>query len=167
MKISYRPIRKSEYGFLRDMLYEALFVPEGEARHPKTIVDIPEISKYVNDWNPAAGDAAIVAIADDELVGAIWARSFPPENKGYGYVSAEVPEISMAIQEAFRNRGIGTELLKQIAYACRQRGVERISLSVDKRNPAKQLYQRNGFEFYEDAGTAITMVKSIATADAL
>ena len=166
MNISYRPIRKSEHGFLRDMLYEALFVPVGEERHPKAIVDLSEISKYVSDWNPAAGDVAIVALVDGKLVGAIWARSFSPENKGYGYVSPETPEISMASQEAFRNRGIGTELLKQIVLTCRQQGVERISLSVDKRNPARQLYLRNGFEFYEDAGTALTMVKVIAVSPA-
>jgi ribosomal protein S18 acetylase RimI-like enzyme len=167
MKISYRPIRKSEYGFLRDMLYEALFVPVGEERHPKAIVDLPEIRKYVSDWNPEKGDVAIVALVEGELIGAIWARRFKPENKGYGYVDPETPEISMAIKQVFRNQGIGTELLKQIAHTCQERGADRISLSVDKRNPAKQLYLRSGFEFYEDAGTAFTMVKSIAAADAL
>ena len=43
MDIIYRQISEDDYSFVRQMLYEALFVPEGEKPFPKNIIDLPEI----------------------------------------------------------------------------------------------------------------------------
>ena len=161
MQISYRPIKKSEHHFLEAMLYEALFVPEGQPKFPKSIINRPEIYKYIRDWNRNEFDIAIVAISDDELIGAVWGRRFDEESKGYGFVDVKTPEISMAIQAEFRGRGVGTELLKQIEIAYLEIGVKQLSLSVDKRNRAKVLYERNGYDFFVDLETAVTLLKKI------
>ena len=102
-----------------------------------------------------------MAVVENELVGAIWGRKFHAENKGYGYVDNNTPEISMAVKKAFRNRGIGTALLSQIECAFNEIGIQKISLSVDKLNPAKALYDRNGYTVYEEKGTSLTMIKDI------
>ena len=161
MQITYRLIKKSEYHFLEAMLYAALFVPKGQAKFPKSIIHRPEIYKYIRDWNQNKFDIAIIAASEYELIGAIWGRRFKLENKGYGFVDAKTPEISMAIQSEFRGCGIGTKLLQQIELAYLEIGVKQLSLSVDKRNGAKELYERSGFVFYEDVGTAVTMLKKI------
>jgi ribosomal protein S18 acetylase RimI-like enzyme len=161
MQTTYRPIKKSEQHFLEAMLYEALFVAEGQPKFPKSIIHRPEIYKYIRDWNQNEFDIAIVAISDDKLIGVVWGRRFDVESKGYGFVDSETPEISMAIQAEFRGRGIGTELLKQLEIAYLEIGVKQLSLSVDKRNRAKNLYERNGFIFFEDLETAVTLLKKI------
>jgi len=162
MNISYRLIRADEHGFLREMLYEALFVPPGQSPLPISILESPDIKKYIKNWGDRAFDLSIVAVGDQELLGAIWGRMFGPEEKGYGFVNEKTPEISMAIREGFRNKGIGTELLTRIEIEYAILGIEALSLSVDKLNPAKNLYGRLGYELVEEAGTAITLMKQIS-----
>jgi len=82
--ISYRQISENDYLFLREMLYEALFVPEGEEPFPESILDLPEISKYIEDWS--SSDFGHIAQDGAELIGAVWGRLFIHANKGYGYV---------------------------------------------------------------------------------
>ncbi|MEO1518752.1 MAG: GNAT family N-acetyltransferase [Bacteroidota bacterium] len=161
MNITLRPIRPAEHDFLQEMLYEALFVPVGKAKFPKSILQEPGIRKYVKDWGQQKNDVAIVAVCERELVGAIWGRTFSANQQGYGYIDEQTPEISMAVKQSHRNQGIGTHLLKALETAYADRGAEKMSLSVDKLNPAKSLYQRCGFRFFEEKGTAITMVKEI------
>ena len=157
--ITYRPIQPSEYFFLKEMLYQALFVPEGQPKLSKSILEAPNISKYIKDWNTQKDDIAIVALYENQLIGAIWGRKFSKQEKSYGYISDDIPEISIAILPFFRNQGIGTQLLKNIEISYRQLQISALSLSVDKRNSAKALYLRNGFVSYEEEGTSITMVK--------
>lgn len=164
MKIEYRAIKSHEYQFLEEMLYEALFVPPGRSKFPRSIIESPDINKYINNWNEKEDDLAILVKKDDELVGAIWGRKFEKEKKGYGFVDENTPEISMAIKAEYRNQGIGTSLIHQIEKAFLEIGITKLSLSVDKRNPAKKLYERCGFKLYEEQETATTMVKELKRA---
>lgn len=161
MEINYGPIKKKEHPFLEEMLYEALFVPPGKPKFPKSIIEQPEIGKYVENWDSNRYDIAVVATKERELVGAIWGRQFQNENKGYAYVDNKTPEISMAVKEKCRNLGIGTELLQQIEIAYSQMGVKTLSLSVDKLNQAKRLYKRAGYKIHKEKETSITMIKRI------
>lgn len=63
----------------------------------------------------------------------------------------------MAVIAEYRNQGIGTRLMKAIASEYLKLGVEYLSLSVDKANPAVNLYQRMGYETVEEAATSLTM----------
>jgi GNAT superfamily N-acetyltransferase len=157
----YRKINISEIKFLKVMLYEALFVPDGEPQFPKSIVDNPNISKYIDHWGEFPNDYAIVAENNKKLVGAIWGRIFKLPKVGYGFINEETPEISMAVVKEYRNRGIGTKLIEKISQYYLKQNMKAISLSVDKRSKAKELYLRNGFEIISDAGTAFTMKKEL------
>ncbi|KAA3639921.1 MAG: GNAT family N-acetyltransferase [Bacteroidetes bacterium] len=161
MTIKYRPIKEEEYPFLEEMLYEALFVPKGQPKFPKSIIQHPNIIKYVKAWNQQKGDLAIVAVNEQNLVGVIWGRKFQVDKKGYGFVDENTPEISIAIKDEYRNKGIGTGLLTQIEIEYSRMGVENVSLSVDKRNPARKLYERCGYELYNEQETAVTMIKKV------
>jgi len=155
-----RPINKSEIGFLDKMLYNAIFVPPGNERLPDNIIEHPEISKYITDFG-REGDSCFVAEIDGELVGAIWTRSFNENNKAYGFVDSDTPELSMAVYEPFRKKGIGTMLLKTMIKALTDAGFKQISLSVDKINYAYDLYKKIGFKDYKSVDDSMTMIMQL------
>jgi len=159
--MNYRKIDKSEIKFLKEMLYEALFVPEGQSPFSLSILEKPEISVYIDNWGKLPNDLAIVAEINNELVGAIWGRSFYPPKLGYGFIDSETPEISMAIKKSFRNRGVGTMLIDELSRRYAEKGIKAISLSVDKLNKAKSLYKRSGFKVITDKGSDLIMKKKL------
>ncbi len=156
-----RAIKRNETGFLGDMLYEAIFIPDGHEPLPRDVIKDRSLSKYIDDWGKDNYDIALVAELNNQLIGAIWGRLFTKENQGFGYVDDNTPELSMAVKPEYRNRGIGTELIKSIASEYRRIGVNYLSLSVDKANNASNLYKRLGFEIIEETETSWTMKKRI------
>lgn len=160
MKI--REIKSSEIEFLSDMLYEAIFIPEGHEKLPKEIIREDSLSRYITDWGKNEYDIAFVAEINSKLVGAIWGRQFESDKKGYGFVDDATPEISMALKTGYRNKGIGTRLINMLLQEYRDRGVHQVSLSVDKRNDALRLYKRIGFEIVSETDAhSLTMKKEI------
>jgi ribosomal protein S18 acetylase RimI-like enzyme len=155
-----RTINKSEIGFLNKMLYNAIFVPPGNDKLPDNIIEHPEISKYIKDFG-REGDSCFVAEINRELVGAIWTRCFNETNKAYGFVDSDTPELSMAVYEQFRKKGIGTMLLKTMIKALTDKGYKQISLSVDKINYAYNLYKKIGFKDYKSVDDSMTMIMKL------
>lgn len=123
------------------MLYLALFVPPGAPPFARSILHDPGIDRYVRDWPTRPGDVGLIAVADASPVGAAWLRQFTADAPGYGFVDDATPELTIAVLDAFRNRGIGTRLIAGL-----QARVPRISLSCELANPARRLYQRAGFQ---------------------
>ncbi|MDT3696239.1 MAG: GNAT family N-acetyltransferase [Ignavibacterium sp.] len=156
-----RELKISESDFLADMLYEAIFIPEGHAPLPKEVIKDKSLFKYIENWKKDKFDIALVVEIDNKLVGAIWGRLLTNENKGFGYIDDNTPELSMAVKSEYRNQGIGTELIKAIATEYEKIGVKYLSLSVDKANIASNLYKRLGCEIVEETDTSWTMIKRI------
>jgi ribosomal protein S18 acetylase RimI-like enzyme len=153
-----RPVEKSDEPFLWEMLYHALYVPEGSPPFPKEIVNEPEIAKYVNGWGKS-GDLGFVLIdqASRLPVGAVWIRLLESKNPGYGYVDDTIPELSIALLPGYRNLGLGTQLLRHmIEDAAGQ--FSGLSLSVSSENPARRLYERLGFSTIEVNGSSLKML---------
>ncbi len=155
---SIRNLQPQEYPFLREMFYMALHVPEGASPFPKSIIDTPELAKYIADWG-RPDDIALVAETTHQLVGAVWCRLLKGSEKGYGYVDDYTPELSLAIHANFRNLGLGTQLMEKAFETLRAKNFNQVSISVDQDNQAVSLYQRLGFDLVEAAGTAFTMKK--------
>lgn len=162
MNYSIRPIEAGDIGFLWDMLYESLYVPEGQVPFSKEIIHDPFISKYVEGWG-REGDFGFIAInKEGKSVGSITARYFNESNKGFGYVDHDIPELGMAIIEECRGLGIGSALMYELFKEAKMRNIERISLSVDPNNEAAmRLYQRYYFEKVGKVDTSITMVAKV------
>lgn len=173
-----RPLRAEELGFLREMLYQALYVPEGEDPPPREILYEPQIARYVTTWNiredlalvaeaaiagdeaadAASGDAPATGADSHKLIGAIWGRRFSEDEPGFGFVSEDTTELSMAVSPEYRGRGVGAALLEAFLADVRKRGRPAISLSVDRRNPALRFYERAGFAEHATAGNSVTML---------
>lgn len=101
------------------------------------------LARYAAHWG-RLGDSGFVALQREQPVGAGWIRLWPGDDKGFGWVSDDVPELAMAVSPAWRGRGVGTQLLYALlAQACQQH--HSVSLSVRDDNPALRLYQRVGF----------------------
>ncbi|MGC1307776.1 MAG: GNAT family N-acetyltransferase [Phormidesmis sp.] len=103
----------------------------------------PDLARYVRGWGKA-GAVGAIAEQSGTAVGAAWLCLWSSDNKGYGYVSDEIPELAIAVLPAFRAQGIGTALLKQV-LAMAQNHFPAVSLSIRVDNPALRLYERTAF----------------------
>lgn len=159
-EIQIRPIQKKEYFFLDEMLYLALYVPEGAEPFSKELLLLPEIARYTKDFGKK-NDFGLVALENEILVGAIWVRLFSESGKGFGWIDKHTPELSMAVNSSHRGLGIGKKLLLTLFAELKTHDVKKISLSVDKRNGAFQLYKKLDFRIMKEAGNSITMVKTL------
>lgn len=143
------------------MLYQSLHVPEGGAPFPRDVVARPEIAKYVAGWG-REGDLGFVAVglSSDEPIGAAWLRLLAGDEKGYGYVGDETPELGIAVLPGYRGRGVGAALLRCILEAA-SADYESVSLSVSSDNPAVRLYERAGFRWVGVSGTSVIMLNNL------
>ncbi len=143
--IKVREIQDKDYAFLEEMLYEMVFFEDPALKPPSSeLLKIPEINRYIRYIAPYGG--GVTAFKDDKPAGAAWYILFPENDKGYGFVEAGIPEISVAVKKECRNMGIGTLLLKELAVLIRKKGFSALSLSTDMKNPSVRLYERMGFK---------------------
>lgn len=129
------------------MLYEMVYFPE-RAKKPTQdeILRLPEIYKYLDGFGYKAADSGLVAEDSVEgVIGAAWYRLFDKQNKGYGYIADDIPELAIAVVPSHRGGGIGSRLLRNLVKQAKQGGHPALSLSVDPGNPACRLYHREGF----------------------
>jgi ribosomal protein S18 acetylase RimI-like enzyme len=153
-----RSITKQDIPFLWETLYESIFTPEGQEPPSRNIIKHPSISKYVKDWG-RTGDFGLIAMNNSgESIGSITIRYFKKDNKGYGYVNDETPELGLAVLSKYRGQGIGTALIKSLLEQGKTMGIKAISLSVDPNNPAMNLYKRFGFNEVRIEGTSVIML---------
>lgn len=161
--VTIRPASAADERLLQRMLAVAAdWRPGSTARSLDDVLADAELAHYVIGW-PRAGDFGFVAQDDDRRpVGAAWCRSFSADDPGYGFVSPDVPEISIGVVADLRGRGIGRRLLVALVDEARSRGVEQVGLSVELDNPAMGLYSSLGFVVVAEAQGAATMVRSLA-----
>lgn len=136
MNYSIREMRKEEYSLLGDFLYEAIYIPDGTAAPPKSVIACPELQVYIADFGNSKHDKALIAEVDGNIVGAIWARIM----NDYGHIDDNTPSLAMSVLKAYRGMGIGTSLLTQMMSTEKAAGYAKLSLSVQKDNYAVSLY---------------------------
>ena len=147
--------------FLAEMLYEAVnWHDDGAEERPALddVLAVPQTARYIAAWG-RNGDLALYALdRRDEPVGAAWLRRFTAAEPGYGYVADDIPELAIGVYPEFRRQRVGTLLLGSIIARADRDGARGISLSVNRENPAKRLYARNGFEVVAEPGDTLTML---------
>jgi ribosomal protein S18 acetylase RimI-like enzyme len=135
-------MRESDYECLNELLYQAIFIPEGVERPSREIVKEPEIFVYIKDFGTQPADLGVVAEQNGQVIGAAWTRIIP----AYGHIDSDTPELAISILPEFRGYGIGTNLMKKLFELLRRNGYKQTSLSVQKDNPAARFYQRLGYK---------------------
>jgi len=144
--------------FLEEMLHEAFFW-SGEAGRPP-LVEVrrrPEFSDLLAGWG-RPGDTALIAEDAGLASGAVWCRLWTAAAHSYGFVDHETPELGIGVAQRARGQGIGRLLLRSMIALARQRSWPALSLSVAPANPARRLYESEGFRKVAEAGTSWTML---------
>lgn len=154
---SIREMRPDEYPLLEKFLYDAIFQEEGEEPLPISIVQDPSIAVYMEHFGQP-GDICVVAEYERSIVGAVWTRVWAGSRKGYGYIDDHTPELSISIDKHFRNDGIGSSLLQAILTLLSSKGYGQVSLSVQRRNRASELYRKVGFQVLGEHDEDLLMV---------
>jgi hypothetical protein len=89
-----RPAGARDVPLLRAMLYEA-FAWRGDPRFPlpEEALALPEIGRYIDGW----GRPFDLGVIFDGDVGAAWIRLFTNDDHGYGFIAADVPELTIGV----------------------------------------------------------------------
>lgn len=107
-----------------------------------------------------------------------WREGFiVAENSGQviGFIAGVVPQpgqariLMLAVEEAHRNRGIGTQLMNSFVGVCAMRGMKSVELEVRQSNVGGiSFYKRHGFQlmhslekFYTDGEDGYKMMKHL------
>ena len=80
---------------------------------------------------------------------------------GYGWVAADIPELSMAVLPDHQGQGIGGALLDTICALARMSGYPAVSLSVEDGNGAAKLYADHGFVSVGRNGDSDVLVRKL------
>ena len=154
MEYIIREMRKAEYPLLKDFCYEAIYIPEGEALPPRTIVEHPLLQVYYVGFGSEVHDRALVAETDGKVVGAVWVRIM----NDYGHVNDETPSFAISLYKEYCGYGIGTEMMKRMLDILKACGYEKASLSSQKANYAVKMYRNLGFEIIAENEEEYIMV---------
>ncbi|HLM58397.1 MAG TPA: GNAT family N-acetyltransferase [Pyrinomonadaceae bacterium] len=160
-----RTASTADQQFLREMLYQSLYVPDGGEPFGREVLRRPEVARYVEGWG-REGDLGFVAVdvSSGEPVAAVWLRLLAGEEKGYGFVDEETPELGMAVLPEYRGRGVGTALLERLLEEARA-SYKAVCLNVSEGNPARRLYERAGFEPAGTDGGSVIMIRRFSPSD--
>ena len=109
----------------------------------KSVQQQPSLARYALHWG-RYGDCGYIAEQNTLCIGMAWLRLWQREDKGFGYVSDQIPELAIAVLPDYRKQGIGTYLLRQVLAMAKER-FPGVSLSVRADNPVVRLYERSGF----------------------
>ena len=156
-----RKIRSEEHDLLREFLYHAIYLPQGVEPPSRSVIDLPELQVYIADFGTRPGDYCIVAEVEKNVIGAAWGRIM----EDYGHIDNGTPSLAISLLPEYRGQGIGTQLLTALLRLLRENGYRRVSLSVQKENPALRMYERAGFQILAEMGTEYLMLRDITQAE--
>ena len=142
MHYTIREIKENEIPLLNAFLYESIFIKEGEAAPPRSILRSPALQVYVAGFGTQKDDHCFVAEVNGSVIGAAWARIMDD----YGHIDDKTPSLAISLYRDYRGAGIGTAMLQSLLDALKRNGYHQASLSVQKANFAVKLYRRAGFQ---------------------
>ena len=154
MNVSIRKLRSDETALLKEFLYQAIFIPESVKPPDRSIINLPELALYYEDFGSGPADNCLVAEVDDKVVGAVWTRIM----NDYGHVDDETPSFAISLYNEYRSRGIGTSLMREMLKLLREQGYKKASLAVQKANYAVRMYETVGFRIVDENDEEFIMV---------
>lgn len=152
-----RPLRQDEASLLKDFLYEAIFIPEGMEAPSKDVVNLPELKLYIEHFGTKKDDFCLVADCEGKVIGAVWVRIM----NDYGHIDNQTPSLSISLYREYRNKGIGSHLMNEMLALLKDKGYNRVSLSVQKANYAVNMYLKLGFKIIKETLEEFLMVNEL------
>jgi ribosomal protein S18 acetylase RimI-like enzyme len=143
-----RLARADDQPFLLTMLFYAAHADEDEGVRPEQLLANAMLARYVVGFG-RAGDLGVIAEGPRGPVGAAWVRLLAGDDRGYGWVADDTPELAIAVAPAMVGAGLGARMLGELLEHARTR-YPAVSLSVRRENPARRLYVRFGFARVRD-----------------
>jgi ribosomal-protein-alanine N-acetyltransferase len=114
--------------------------PEAAQFHPHPLTRTE--ARRIADGGASRKDHYYAAFVGDRLVGYGMLRGW---DEGYA-----IPAFGVAVDAAYRGRGIGRSLLRYAVEYARKKGAATLMLKVHLDNPsARHLYESEGFVFEE------------------
>ena len=143
--IRIRSLEPRDQPLLWELLHVALWDPPPAPLRPRSVLDLPEVRIYAEDWG-RPGDVGVVGEIDPgpTAAGACWMRLIKG-GIGLGYVDDDTPQLGIAVFPQYQHRGYGEQLMKAALLAAAAHGYRQVSLTVHPENPAIKLYERCGF----------------------
>ena len=145
LSIALRPARAEDEAFLHQVYgstrAEELDQVDWSEDQKQAFVDAQfaaQRSSYLNNY---PGAEFLVVMAAGEPAGRLYLHRRP----------AEIRIMDLALLPPYRGRGFGSRLLRQIMAEAQADG-RKVTIHVEKFNPALRLYQRLGFRVLEDKG---------------
>lgn len=126
---------------LKEFTYEAVYVPEGTPLPDRSIIETPQLSVYYMNFGTEPDDCCLAAVQEGRTAGLVWSRIM----NDYGHTDDETPSLAIAVKKEYRNKGIGTALMKQMLDLLKRNGYTKASVSVQKDNYAVKMYRKLGF----------------------
>lgn len=163
MSIGIRPATARDAAFMTTMLVAAMNWSDAHQLSSSDVLADPQISGYIADW-PRADDHGLIAVdGAGASLGACWLRYRPASSRGFGFLASDVPELTIGVRAEARGAGVGRALLRDTAKDAQARGTARLSLSVERGNPAANLYRSEGWRIVESDVEADTMALDLLT----
>ncbi|MDR6970991.1 GNAT family N-acetyltransferase [Leifsonia shinshuensis] len=156
-----RPAVGQDARVLADMLVEAANWNPVRSRTRVTVMEDPTVLHYIAGWQRPGDFGCVAEDARGVAVGACWARLFPADRPGYGFVAPGVPELTLGVYPPWRAQGVGRALLRELSREAAARGHARLSLSVERENFAQRLYVSEGFVTVAAGERSDTMVRTV------
>lgn len=158
MDATLRTAAPADAEHIRWALYTALaWSPDRQLPPPDETLRHPEALRYHCGWG-RRGDLGVIATVAGDVVGVAYCRLFTEDDHGHGYVDEATPEVAIAVRDDTRGCGLGTSLLRELAEVAAAAGFRRLSLSVDRENPAVRLYERLGYRRSTSDDAGIRMI---------
>jgi protease PrsW len=160
---SVRHANPGDLPFLITMLAEAANWDGRRAYTPVNISQDPSAWRYLDGWQRPT-DFGVISMDGSTPTGAAWARFLTRADQGYGYVSDSIPELTLAVAQGSRRRGLGTDLLAALIESARELALPGLSLSVEDGNTgARKLYEKAGFEVVGRTGNSDTLLLRLSS----
>ena len=158
MEYTIRKMQAQEYPLLEDFLYEAIFIPEGVQAPSKSIIHEPLLWRTIDGFGMLKDDCCLVADVGGKPVGAVWIRVADQ----YGYLDDDTPSFSISLYPEYRNKGIGTAMMRAMLGYLVNSGYKRASLSVQKENYAVRMYKSVGFKIVDEDEQEFIMIHNLS-----
>lgn len=68
----------------------------------------------------------------------------------YGHIDDNTPSLAISLYEEYRSKGIGTKLMNEMKKLLKEKGYQKTSLAVQKKNYAVNMYKKVGFKIIDE-----------------